>query len=134
MLMTFLNLILLIVSPNQFSVIAWIWKKNHIRQVKFEMRILHWIVMKVCYRKPQNWARADDQDLYLMLVILNNVHFNCVKFILHRIEHCRTYPKTSLFFFSFIQLILELNGITSSNEELVEEPKLVDSTIISLMH
>lgn len=54
----------------------------HISQVKFEKRILHWIIMKMLYRKPWNWDKDDDYDLYLMWVILNNVLFNWVKFTL----------------------------------------------------
>lgn len=54
----------------------------HISRVKFQIRILHSIFVKVLYRKPRNWERADGQDLYLMWVLLNNVCFNWVKFIL----------------------------------------------------
>lgn len=42
--------------------------------------------------------------------------------------------KRSLFFSSFIKFILEFNGISSIDEELVKAPKLVDSTAINLMH
>lgn len=109
-------------------------KNFHISQVKFEMRILHWIVLKLLYRKPCNWARADDPYLYLMWVLLlSDICFNWVTFILQRIEHCRFSPKTSLFFSSFIQFILELNGITFIEKELVKALKHVDSTAISLM-
>lgn len=38
----------------------------HISQVKIEMIILHCIIMKVLYKNPWNWERADDHDLYLM--------------------------------------------------------------------
>lgn len=37
-----------------------------ISQVKFEMCILHWIIANIFYRKPRNWERDDDLDLYLM--------------------------------------------------------------------
>lgn len=37
-----------------------------ISQVKFEMRIPQWIIVKVLHKKPYNLARADDHDLYLM--------------------------------------------------------------------
>lgn len=38
----------------------------HISQVKFEMRILHWIIVKVFYRKPSKWGKVDDFNFYLM--------------------------------------------------------------------
>lgn len=41
--------------------------------------------------------------------------------------------KWNLFFSSFIQFILELNGVTSAEEDLVEASTLVDSTAIKLM-
>lgn len=68
-----------------------------------------------------------------MWVIRNDIHFNWVKFIPQRIEHYRTSLKRSFFYSSFIQLILELNGITSTDEELVKELKPLDSITISLM-
>ncbi|KAL5052961.1 hypothetical protein RYX36_033643 [Vicia faba] len=85
------------------------------------------------YMKPRNWARADDQDLYLMWVLMGDIRFNWVKFIMHRIKYYMTYLKSSLFFSSFIQFIIELNDFTSSEELLVKALKHVDSTAISLM-
>lgn len=54
----------------------------HISQVKFDMQILHWIIVKVFYRKPKNWARDDDFDLYLMWELLSGKGFDWVEFIL----------------------------------------------------
>ncbi|CAI8599748.1 unnamed protein product [Vicia faba] len=48
-------------------------------------------------------------------------------------EHCNNFPKTSLFFSSFIQFLLELSGITSTDARLVKALELVDTTAISLM-
>lgn len=53
--------------------------------------------------------------------------------ILQRIGNYRTSLKRSLLFSSFFQFILDFNGITSINEELVKSPKPVGSTTISLI-
>lgn len=47
--------------------------------------------------------------------------------------HYRDNPKRPLFFYSFIQLILEVNGIVSKKEDLVEAPKILDESIVSNM-
>ncbi|CAI8604088.1 unnamed protein product [Vicia faba] len=52
-------------------------------------------------------------------------------FILHRIDYCSSSKKWSLFFSSFTQFILELNGVTSAEEDLVEVPKPVEEKRIS---
>ncbi|CAI8616505.1 unnamed protein product [Vicia faba] len=41
-------------------------------QVNFDMCLLHWIVVKILYRKPRNWGRVDDHDLYLMWLLTSN--------------------------------------------------------------
>lgn len=41
-----------------------------ISQVKFNMHLLHWIIVKIIYRKPKKWGRVDDSDLYLMWALL----------------------------------------------------------------
>lgn len=41
-----------------------------ISQMNCEMRILHWVNVKILYRKPRNWDRDDKQDLYLMWLLL----------------------------------------------------------------
>ncbi|CAI8610906.1 unnamed protein product [Vicia faba] len=103
----------------------------NISRVKFE--ILHWFIVKVLYRNPRNWGKVDDQDLYLIWILLNKICFNWFKFILQRVKNFRTSSNISLFFSSFIWIILELNDITSTDEELVKVLKLIDSTTISLM-
>lgn len=40
--------------------------KIGISQGKFDIRFLHWIIVKILYRKPENWGRANDHNLYLM--------------------------------------------------------------------
>lgn len=104
-----------------------------ISNVKFEMKILHWIVVKVLFRKPYNWVRINDHDLYLMWVLWKLNQCSWIKFIFNNIKYWRTSPKRSLFFSSFIQFILDLNGISSADAALVEAPKLVDSTVIKMM-
>lgn len=98
------------------------------------MRILQWIFANFLYRKPHNWARVDDHNLYLMQILLRNVCSNWVKFILSRIEYSETSSHVPLLFSSFIQVILDLNGISSADEDLVKTPKPIDSNVISLMH
>lgn len=43
-----------------------------ISQVKLDMRLLHWIIVKIIYIKPKNWGRVDDNDLYLMWALMTN--------------------------------------------------------------
>lgn len=47
-----------------------------IGQVKFNMRILHQIFVKVFYMKPKNWGRDDEFYLYIMWVLFNNYALN----------------------------------------------------------
>ncbi|KAL5079855.1 hypothetical protein RYX36_008276 [Vicia faba] len=89
--------------------------------------------MKVFSRKPHIWARVDDNDLYLMWILLKCGKCKWVKFIMSRIGYCRNSHKRSLFFSSFIVFILDLNDISSTDEYLVKAPKSVDSTLINLM-
>lgn len=44
-----------------------------IHQVKFDMRLLHLIVVKILARKPRNSSRVDDSDLYLMWSLTHGV-------------------------------------------------------------
>lgn len=48
----------------------------HISQVKFEMRIIHWIVMKIIYWKPHNSERDGDLDLNLMWILMKIDQYN----------------------------------------------------------
>lgn len=70
----------------------------NINHITFEMRTLHWIASKMLYRKPRNWARADDLDLMLMWVMLGDKHNNWVTFIFIRMDHCRSTFNVSLFY------------------------------------
>lgn len=49
-----------------------------------------------------------------------------MKFIIDRMIHCRDNLKRPLFFFSFVQMILELNRIVCKEEDLIESPKILD--------
>ncbi|KAI5422450.1 hypothetical protein KIW84_045771 [Lathyrus oleraceus] len=46
---------------------------SQINQVKFDMRLLHLIVVKILARKPRNSSRVDDRDLYLMWSLTHGV-------------------------------------------------------------
>lgn len=67
-----------------------------ISQVNFDMHLLHWIFVKILYKKRKNWGRADDNDLYLMWILTNDQGVDWVKFIINRIIHCRDNPKRIL--------------------------------------
>lgn len=97
-----------------------------ISQVKFNMQILHWITVKVFYRKPKNWGKLDEFNLYLMWDLLTNYAFDWVGHIIEWTLQCRDNPKRPMFFSSFVKLILEVNEIVSKKEDLVEAPKIFD--------
>lgn len=42
-------------------------------------------------------------------------------------------PKRPVFFTSFVHMILDLNGIMSKKEYLVEAPKILDESGVSMM-
>lgn len=105
----------------------------NISQITFEMRNFHWIIIKMLYRKPYILARADDLDLLFMWMLLSDKRHNWIKFILLRIECFRSIPKVSPFYSSFVQYILELNGITPSDSDLVKSINLVDASTINQM-
>lgn len=90
------------------------------------MQIIHWIIFMLLYKKPRNWGRYDDNDLYLMWDLLSNNDVNWVKFIMDRMIHCRDNSKRPLFFSSFVKLIIEVNGIASKEEDLIEAPKILN--------
>ncbi|KAI5439982.1 hypothetical protein KIW84_025369 [Lathyrus oleraceus] len=69
-----------------------------ISKVKFDMRLLHWIIVKILYRKPTNWGIVDDNDLYLTWELITDSGLNWVKFIINRMLYCR--------FLIFVILIL----------------------------
>lgn len=94
----------------------------NINQVTFEMRILHWIVFKIMFCKPPSGQG----------VLLKSTQYIWVNFTLNRIEYCRSSLKRSLFFSYFIQFILKLNGIFSTEEDFLEEPNPIDSIVIKL--
>ncbi|KAL5074230.1 hypothetical protein RYX36_013214, partial [Vicia faba] len=48
----------------------------NISQMKLEMIILHWIIVKLLYMNPLNWESADDHDLYLMWAFLRDLRYN----------------------------------------------------------
>lgn len=58
---------------------------------------------------------------------------NWVMFIIDQVFHCKDNPKGPLFFTSFMQLILEANGIVSKEEDLVEASKILDKSGVSMM-
>lgn len=90
------------------------------------MRFFHCIVVKILFRRPRNWDKVDGCDLYQMWVLLKSDQCDWVKFNLNRIEYCRTSPKRSLCITSFIQFILDFNGISFVDEDLVEVLKPVE--------
>lgn len=70
-------------------------------QVKFDMRLLHWIIVNILYMKHNNWGKVDDNDLYLMLALMTNSKVNWVKFVIKRMLHYKDNPKIPIFFYSF---------------------------------
>ena len=42
-----------------------------ISQVKFDMRQLHWIIVKILYRKPKIWGRANYVEFYWIWALLS---------------------------------------------------------------
>ncbi|KAL5079075.1 hypothetical protein RYX36_007496 [Vicia faba] len=74
--------------------------------------------------KPTNWGRADDHDLYLMWLLTGNHGMNWDKYITRRMVYCRDTKKAPLFHSSFIQLILEGNGIVPKDDEQFLTPKI----------
>lgn len=104
-----------------------------ISKVKFNIWILHWIVFKVFYKKPYNWGKADDFDLYLTWALLSTSRFYWVKFSIDQMLFYQGNPNKPLFYSSFVQMILEINGIMSSKDDLVESPKVLDEYGVSMM-
>lgn len=94
---------------------------------------MHLMAVKILFQKPHNWEIVDDHDLYMMWVLPKYNQCNWVKVILNNIEYCRISLKKYLFLCYFTQFILELNGVTFVEEDLVEAPKPVDLTMIKLM-
>lgn len=74
----------------------------HISQVKLEMRTIHWIIVKIFYPKPRNWARTDDFNLYLKWALLHCNDINWVKFVVERMFRCKDNPNRSSFFTLFV--------------------------------
>lgn len=72
-----------------------------ISQVKFDMRLLDWIIVNILYMKHNNWGKVDDNDLYLMLALMTNSKVNWVKFVIKRMLHYKDNPKIPIFFYSF---------------------------------
>ncbi|KAI5442053.1 hypothetical protein KIW84_011209 [Lathyrus oleraceus] len=57
-----------------------------ISQVKFDMRLLHWIIVNILYMKHNNWGKVDDNDLYLMLALMTNSKVNWVKIVFKEVN------------------------------------------------
>lgn len=98
-----------------------------VRQIKFGMRLIHWVIVKILARKPDNSNRADDNGLFLMWCLIYNIKTyknDWVKFIFDRMIYCRDNPKKPIFFSSFIMMILQLSGIECKKEDLIESLKL----------
>lgn len=104
-----------------------------ISQVEFDIRQLNLIIVKIPYKKPKNWGKIDDNDLYLIWALMTDKRVNWVKFIVDRMLHCRDNPKKPLFSSSFVALILEVNGSVSNKVDLVEAPKVLDYSRVSKM-
>lgn len=43
-----------------------------VSEIKFGMRLLHWIVVKILARKPTNSSRDDDNGLFFMWSLTHN--------------------------------------------------------------
>lgn len=55
-----------------------------ISQIKFDMRLLRWIIVKILARKLANSSRDDDNDLFLMWCVIQKTKNNRVKFIIDK--------------------------------------------------
>lgn len=99
-----------------------------ISQVKFDIRLLHWILVKILYRKSKNLSRDDDSDLQLIWCLIDK-GIERVRLIINRMIHCRDNPTKPLFFSSFVQMILELNGIKSKEGDLMGDLVCMDESM-----
>lgn len=100
-----------------------------VRQIKFGMRLIHWVIVKILTRKLGNSSKADDNDLFLMWCLIYNTKIcnnDCVRFIFDRMIYCKDNPKKPIFFSSFVMIILHHNGIECKKEDLTESPKIMD--------
>ncbi|KAI5430605.1 hypothetical protein KIW84_034989 [Lathyrus oleraceus] len=99
-----------------------------ISQIKFGMRLIHLVIVKILARRPGNFSRVGDIDLYLMwcLIYIIKIYRNdWVKFIFDIMIYYRENPKKPIFFSSFVMMILQLNGIECKKEELIESLKIL---------
>lgn len=69
-----------------------------ISEIKFGMRLLHWMVVKILARKPTNSSRDDDNDLFFMWSLTHKTKNNWVRFIIDKMIHYRDNPKRLIFF------------------------------------
>ncbi|KAI5430597.1 hypothetical protein KIW84_034983 [Lathyrus oleraceus] len=94
-----------------------------ISQIKFGMRLIDLVIVKILARRPSNFSRVGDTDLYLMwcLIYIIKIYRNdWVKFIFDIMIYYRDNPKKPISFSSFVMMILQLNGIEGKKEELIE--------------
>ncbi|KAL5078236.1 hypothetical protein RYX36_017220, partial [Vicia faba] len=52
-----------------------------IGQVKFDMRLLHLIIVKIIYKKTMNLGSVNDNDIYLMWLLIDSGKFYLEEFI-----------------------------------------------------
>lgn len=104
-----------------------------VSQVKFDIRLLRWNIIKILCVKPRNRGKANDNDLYLMWVLLSDSGVNWVKFIIDMMIHRKDNPKRALLFSYIVQLILNVSGIVSKEEDMVESQKIMDYYGVSKM-
>lgn len=102
-------------------------------QARFDICILDWMFVKVSYKKHKNWVRANDFDFYLMQALLSNDGFYWYNSSLKGSSTVTRIQKGLCFFSSFVELILELNGIVSKEEDLVEAPNISNEFGVSMM-
>lgn len=105
----------------------------NISQMKCAMRMLHWVAVKVLYKKTRNLARSYEHDLFLMWILLTQKKVKWVEFILDQMSICRNSPRRPLFYTSFLKYLLDSDNITDIPDDMLEGPKVFDSSVVKLM-
>ncbi|KAL5074274.1 hypothetical protein RYX36_013258 [Vicia faba] len=84
-------------------------------------------------RKPRNYRRVDDHDLYLMWVLSGNHCMSWAKYIVGRMLYCNDTKKAPLFYSSFVQLVLEANEVVPKKDDKFLTLKILDYGCVSNM-
>jgi len=107
-----------------------------VMQLKFDDRILHWIIAKMIICKQNNFGRIDNFDLQVMWLIKNRIKVNWPLFLCNKTTTYKLYVSKKLPFLSFLGLVLKESGVLTS-DSLLTKPNSrsgLDKGIVNKMH